>query len=570
MQTALSVHAEGIFGVPVNVWGLFVHPGQRQLVYFLPVFDIFAKTTTYPMKTIPITTLLLLLLSSCTNNPEWIKTRQGCFFYDVPMKNCSYSWSGGVVGPLANGKGVLTVYSENGKILSEDKAVMELGTTSSWSYLENDKGRYLGPEDKENRPHGFGVEILKDNTLKITSFKHGKELAGLSYIYSYDPKKPQNSIPQYVGNLKKGKRHGQGKEYKDGEIVYEGNFVKDKYDGVGALYDGQEVEYEGFFKNGERHGVGKQYAIVDGSSVLLYNGEWKSDKYDGEGTLYEGGRVKYTGSWKDGLYDGYGKLYDEGKCTEGKWIEGKASQKMSSTILKQITRTKDLYTGNQVEVEQESYTDLQLASDQQEFITLFQEELNQKISDEISRRIKKRFNFWNICRMITQSWLRPDVIRAKKAEKFFCKNLKTEDLENEINAKIAYFNSTSSSKLNLVHLEDPAFLSIVDANAAAKIFDRESMESADVAIDVLVTILVCLIVAFIIGFIIGLFIPALVPYAGIVDIVLAIVAFVISFVISVKYGGPVITDLENSIKQIICDNYQLYFDMQNLIGQIIG
>ena len=77
----------------------------------------------------------------------------------------------------------------------------------------------------------------------------------------------------YVGDLKDGKRHGQGTvTWSDGS------------------------KYEGEFKNGKRHGQGNE-TYSDG---VKYEGEWKDGVKHGQWTLFWTNGSKYEGEWKDG------------------------------------------------------------------------------------------------------------------------------------------------------------------------------------------------------------------------------------------------------------------------------
>jgi len=136
----------------------------------------------------------------------------------------------------------------------------------------------------------------------------------------------------FVGSFEKGMRSGRGTEYdpKTGKKKYYGEFINNKYDGKGVLYsyDGELISYEGDFKEGFYDGEGKQYK--DGH--LIYLGEFKDGKYSGTGTLYNisSGEVLYSGEFKNGLYDGEGKLYDTHSAKiiyEGKFENGKRKGK---------------------------------------------------------------------------------------------------------------------------------------------------------------------------------------------------------------------------------------------------
>ena len=62
---------------------------------------------------------------------------------------------------------------------------------------------------------------------------------------------------EYKGDLFKGKRHGKGKLYNYGILVFEGEFF-----------------------NGERHGKGKEYNYINGG--LIFDGEYLNGKRSGK------------------------------------------------------------------------------------------------------------------------------------------------------------------------------------------------------------------------------------------------------------------------------------------------
>ena len=69
------------------------------------------------------------------------------------------------------------------------------------------------------------------------------------------------------------KRNGEGIEYYDnGKIKYEGNFVNDKYEGEGKFYETNGEIYIGQFKKGEKHGNG--CIIKDG--YIIFEGQFNN------------------------------------------------------------------------------------------------------------------------------------------------------------------------------------------------------------------------------------------------------------------------------------------------------
>ena len=71
-----------------------------------------------------------------------------------------------------------------------------------------------------------------------------------------------------------------------------------------------------------------------------------------------------------------------------------------------------------------------------------QVEFIEQLSDEIeshtervfsTKRVEKRFGFWHLIRMVVQPWFKSDVKRANSAQKYFCKDVDSREIENLIN-----------------------------------------------------------------------------------------------------------------------------------------
>ena len=91
---------------------------------------------------------------------------------------------------------------------------------------------------------------------------------------------------KYIGELKDGKRHGQGTYiWADGNR-YEGEWKNNLKEGHGTETWANGNRYEGDYKNGKMEGHGT-YTWADGNR---YEGDWKNDKKDGYGTF----------TWADG------------------------------------------------------------------------------------------------------------------------------------------------------------------------------------------------------------------------------------------------------------------------------
>lgn len=525
------------------------------------------------MKFVGVKTVLLmsvLVAFMGCNKPKWQQTLEGHYYYDKTQSGYQYSWQGQCFGDLVHGKGTMVIYDKEGAEIEKKKMETYYGANTQWPYLPIKDGKFLGETNKNNEPNGFGV-LMKDDEIAIGSFRKGKLDKGMTKIYKIDKK--GKAVPIYTGSIKKGLYDGGGELYQNGDMVYSGWWRKGVKNGLGKEYEDSKLVYDGAFKNGERSGNGKEYR----SGNLVYEGEWKQGKYDGEGTSFrESGVVWYEGGWKNGLYHGKGKLYENGKCLEGKWKDGRNEKEISVTAFEQVRRTTKQWFGKGEEEVQDGNPldeEIEMAESEQEFVESLSSDLNEYLESELKTRVDKRFGFWHIFRMCLQPIFRSDLKRADFAQDFFVKNVTSKKMETFINVKIDNYNShTSGNKLHYVEINDIPKNAIVNSDVAIKVFDREALETADIVSDILVTILIVWIVGFIIGFIIGLIIQdeEVFIYAGIIDLALGIVAFVLGLCISVFHQGPMATQMENAIAQMLVDNYLSFLDSQYIIEQMLG
>lgn len=511
---------------------------------------------------------IVLLFSSC-NGPHWHKTAEGYYVYDDTNDKYISSWNGPVYQNFVKGVGQYSIYNDEGKELSHTKVKADYGVLDGWTYFPYEEGKYIG-ETKKKTPHGIGV-LIRNDTIFYGKFKKGKLYSGDVHISIITGKE---GCLLYQGKMKKGKYHSYGDLYEAGKLIYSGGWEKGYRSGLGEEYGEDTIIYSGSFKRNERCGLGKSF--VHGN--LEYDGEWKEGLYNGEGTLYNENQMPiYEGNWKMGLYHGKGKLYEKGQCIEAKFDKGRRVKDYSVSPIQQIKRTtKRIFNSSDTTMSEDSVEEIEedaiaMASSQQEFVESMIEELSEKAKTSFDKRVDKRFGFWNILRMINQPIFKSNIKRADKAQKFFCKDLLSEDIEKWINVKIDYYNSQNDDKLQYVQLDEIRQNDIVNVDAAKLIFDRESMESADVITDILVKIIICIIIGFIIVFILGIALgEEALAICGIIDFVLGIIAFVVSLIISVHYSTEISMQIETSLKQVLLDNYMSFIDGQNVVAQMLG
>ena len=216
-------------------------------------------------------------------------------------------------------KEIKSVFSESSSIMRKDiKQILqiliqnqemidnasEIGASSKNTALYNSKGVIIYDGDiKNGRRHGHGTEYREDGTIKLEGDWKNDVLNGKSVIYD------SNGVRIYEGEFCNGKPNGSGSCYRaDGSIAYEGGYLNGKYHGHGTyFYENGTIMYEGEWKENECNGPGTEYR-EDGS--ILYKGEYKNNKINGHGTsYYENGSILYEGEFKEGKVNGQGKLF---------------------------------------------------------------------------------------------------------------------------------------------------------------------------------------------------------------------------------------------------------------------
>ncbi len=175
--------------------------------------------------------------------------------------------------------------------------------------------------------------------------------------------------------------------------------------------------------------------------------------------------------------------------------------------------------------------------------------------------------------MLCQPWFSSDVSRARYAQKYFCKHIGAEDIQQLVNAKVDYYNQNVSEdkKLNYVKIETIPDGTIVDTNTALKIFDREAIETTDTLAGIFIDIVICWVIGFVIGLILGFFVSEdFIPYFGIIDIILGIIAFGVGIYISFFKTSAICIELDEQILDMLVNNYMQFIESQNIIIQMFG
>ena len=199
----------------------------------------------------------------------------------------------------------------------------------------------------KRRKRGFGTAGTDDVNTEIITFTYNEGT--------------------YIGQIKNGKKHGQGKmTYNNGDI-YEGPWKDDKKHGkgkgvmkygeesirnmspygYGELIDSDAIKlkqalYIGDWEEDKRHGTGIQSFIDGDGDEYDYKGEWKNDKKHGKGSYTIGWyNYSYEGQWKDNKPNGFGTEGTRNYVYEGHWKDGKKHGKG-----KIEHKDDDVYDGN--------------------------------------------------------------------------------------------------------------------------------------------------------------------------------------------------------------------------------
>ena len=196
--------------------------------------------------------------------------------------------------------------------------------------LPNGKGIIKSKDDvelysgdvKDGKKHGQGIKTFSNGKKQVGIWKNNKFVCcydkGIYFFKKYH---------FYTGEFKNYKPYGRGKiTYPNGDtyvgfvisgLDQSGNKVNGNRHGQGTMTFPDERKYVGEWKNNKLNGQGTM-TFPDGRK---YVGEWKNNKLNGQGTMtFPDGR-KYVGEWKDNQINGYGTYYyDNGEKYVGEFI----------------------------------------------------------------------------------------------------------------------------------------------------------------------------------------------------------------------------------------------------------
>ena len=233
-------------------------------------------------------------------------------------------------------------FESNSSQKTEQEKVQISSSTIQTIYYTNGKIKYEG-EIKNGKRHGQGTYYFVSGAKYIGEFKDNKRHGQGTYYYANGDK--------YVGEFENGIHHGQGILYYANGDKYEGEFKKHHRDGQGTLYYANGDKYIGEFENDHLDGQGTIY-YANGNK---YIGGFENNYLDGQGILYYANGNKYEGEFKYNLYHGQGTLYYangdkyEGKFKNGKLKEGQSTLYFSdgTKITKTYENGKEVWTDSQ-------------------------------------------------------------------------------------------------------------------------------------------------------------------------------------------------------------------------------
>ena len=183
---------------------------------------------------------------------------------------------------LKNASYVLTMIYETQKSKIDEKKIQNLYD----KFVDIIDDNYIG-EKKKGKRHGFGIYSFIDGSRYEGNWVENKrEGFGKSFYTSKN---------MYEGEFKNNKKNGFGRFIKnDGNIFY-GYFKEDWMEGIGIITYKIGDKYEGEFIKGKRNGLGSYYY----NNGTKFEGEWKNSRKNGKGIFYLDEENKYEGYWEE-------------------------------------------------------------------------------------------------------------------------------------------------------------------------------------------------------------------------------------------------------------------------------
>ena len=193
----------------------------------------------------------------------------------------------------------------------EDLNLSPTPTPGTMEKYEN--GDVYEGEIKDGKRNGQGTMTYANGDVYEGTWVDGQRSGEGIYTWADSTE----AVPHfYTGQWEDGKKNGQGTMYFTNGGIYKGEFIDDLLNGQGVLTWTDGDVYKGEFKDGSMNGQG----VLTWANGDVYKGEFKDGKRDGQGIItYANGDV-YKGEWKEGKKNGQGTMtYADGRVETGEW-----------------------------------------------------------------------------------------------------------------------------------------------------------------------------------------------------------------------------------------------------------
>jgi hypothetical protein len=188
----------------------------------------------------------------------------------------------------------------------------EIKGTWGWHSEADDdtEGKYVG-EIKKGKPHGQGTYTRysgpRSSVTQLSMLIPGMSISAIFAITLWqllNHSSQDKLSASYTGHWKRGEKDGEGTYFFQNRDRYEGKWKKGKQQGQGTYFFLNGDKYEGKWEDGIKHGQGI-YFFSEGDTFV---GQWKDGKPHGKGMYTYPSGEKYIGKWKDGKKQMQGPL----------------------------------------------------------------------------------------------------------------------------------------------------------------------------------------------------------------------------------------------------------------------
>jgi hypothetical protein len=161
---------------------------------------------------------------------------------------------------------------------------------------------------KDDLRHGEGKEYREGDLVFEGIWNKGVPWTGSGKVFSEDKKS------EFRGEIREGKRL-KGSLITEGNLIYEGEFkcdglARNDFNGKGKLYKNNKLIFEGLFLSGNIwEGEGK---VFDNNDQMVYEGQHKGGLHHGKGIRIYSNEERYEGEFLAGNRHGYGRYFIAG------------------------------------------------------------------------------------------------------------------------------------------------------------------------------------------------------------------------------------------------------------------